>query len=695
MSRSEPRRLPAAGRGRADILFVPPITNPVFTNDIERFMPLGLLALAANLRVEGLAAEVFRPDRPLFRFQDYTATAIDIVRRETPIVGFSTWCHSYPTALLLARELKRLRPELHLVFGGPQATLLDVETLERHPSVDVILRGEADQTIAPLVHCLLAGAGPAELAAIPGLSFRQVGAGGTIQRNPMGPLADLDRLPVPAYDLISVDLASVSLDVGRGCPFKCTFCTTNDFFSKSYRVKSVARILAEMDIVHSLGGATRFGFTHDMFTLNRVFVGELCRALVAHREATGRDYRWSCSARIDCVSGELLAEMAEAGCHGIFFGIETGSQRMQTIIRKHLRVANGYTIVDRCRELGILPTTAFIAGFPEETPDDLDRTLTAAIEMTARGARPQISLLSLLPQTPLYERHHARLRFDAGVSNFSQVATIVAESGLIRQDPELFSSFYYLPVDCAERATLLRLGRVVDRLQNFQQTVRMLWPLLAEDLPRVSPIRKLAERLAHPSSEGETADEALLLIAGLSEYILAHGDYPFTAFVWDVFLAESAVALMMLRFMTRQVLSPRRGRWGKLSARFLPTDRLLAEDCWTVIHTRHELAKVRSGWARGTLAVAPPPAGSFRYLIVAASERSAGIFLIAPWQERLLSALGRGASVAELRTLAAPVAGGAAVRRLLSRLGRLGVVRSASAEAAAALEEAAPLAATG
>src|SRR5262249_8992500 len=120
------------------------------------------------------------------------------------------------------------------------------------------------------------------------------------------------------------------LELGRGCPFSCTFCSTNDFFRRRFRLKSPAHMIAEMRRVKETYGIDSFELVHDMFTVDRKRVVEFCEALIASQE----EFTWGCSARTDCVDEELIAFMARAGCRGIFFGIETGSRRMQRIIDK-------------------------------------------------------------------------------------------------------------------------------------------------------------------------------------------------------------------------------------------------------------------------------------------------------------------------------------------------------------------------
>ncbi len=86
---------------------------------------------------------------------------------------------------------------------------------------------------------------------------------------------------------------------------------------------------------HKLG-VTGLGISHDMFTLNKEFIAEFTGQVSARNKLHKVPFTWTCSARTDCVSEEMLVQMKESGCKAIFFGIESGSERIQKEIRKNL-----------------------------------------------------------------------------------------------------------------------------------------------------------------------------------------------------------------------------------------------------------------------------------------------------------------------------------------------------------------------
>ncbi len=424
---------------------------------------LGILSLAAVLEGRGVSLSVFDLNRTFLGLKTSADVRLDeefaeigasyIAAKHADIYGFSSICSSYPLTLRIAKRLKAVRPESMILLGGPQASVVDIQTLSSFPFVDLILRGEAEQTLLLLLDQL---EGEQRLDQVPGLSYR---VGKQPRRNSNAPVIEnLDELPSPAYhltnDLGGRDIATIEL--GRGCPFACTFCSTNDFFRRNFRLRSPQRVLRDMRMIAATYSIRNFKLVHDMFTVDRRRVAAFCEAMVASRD----EFTWSCSARTDCVDEELLALMTRGGCRGIFFGVETGSDRMQKIINKNLDPKRAEEILDETERLGIYSTVALITGFPDETPEDLRQTIRIFMH-SARCPKssPQLNLLAPLADTPLYSKHKHELVLEELCSGMSRQGRSKNEEDfqLIRSYPDIFPNFYSIPTRNLERACLIEL----------------------------------------------------------------------------------------------------------------------------------------------------------------------------------------------------------------------------------------------
>jgi len=352
------------------------------------FAPVGLLSIAAMLRRDRptFHCELYDVNRrilagvlPLDR-GFYKAAAADLCAGGPDVIGFMTECDSYHHVLQIVEAVKEIRPSCAIVLGGPHASVVARETIERCKAVDVVVVGEGEISFPILLDALSSGS--------------KVPVAGTMTRGCPDGVTDggtrelierLDDLPFPAYDLYHPDSGEeIFVEVGRGCPFKCEFCSTAPFWKRRHRVKSPERVLREIQLLCELFGTSRVHFTHDLFTTDRDWVGAVCETLIA----AGVPVRWTCSARTDTVDSSLLSLMARAGCNAIYFGIESGSARILREIHKEIPLDQSFAIIEACHREQITPNVGFIVGFPTEDERSLRETLSTYERALRSRCRP-------------------------------------------------------------------------------------------------------------------------------------------------------------------------------------------------------------------------------------------------------------------------------------------------------------------
>lgn len=433
---------------------------------ISEHAPIGTLSLAAVLEQKGIDLQVVDLNRSYYAYLRDKEVAVDfcsfvshtLEKSECDVFGFSTICSSYPLTIRIAQEVKRTHPASAIVLGGPQASVVDVQTMRVFEFIDYILRGEAEDTFPSLLDVI--GERPERLqhgcTSIPGLTFRTAGK---VVRNPAAQvILDLDRLPMPSFHLYP-ELKTchyVPLELGRGCPFACTFCSTNDFFRRRFRLKSAEKMIEQMTQIKRTYGIDTFDLIHDMFTVDRKRVVGFCEALLTCPEK----FYWNCSARTDCIDDELIALMAEAGCRGIFFGIETGSPRIQKSIGKNLDLSDAALRIESADRHKISTTASLITGFPDENESDLKETVGFLMDsMRFDHTDPQLHILAPLAGTPIHERYGNQLRLDDIMSDmsFQGWRQDPADRALIERHPEVFPNFYAVPAPQLDRQFLKEL----------------------------------------------------------------------------------------------------------------------------------------------------------------------------------------------------------------------------------------------
>jgi len=422
---------------------------------------LGILNLGAVLEARRQAVRIIDLDQAYLEYLDsrngvssFAEQAAHLISADpADVYGFSSICSSYPLTIRIAKAVKDARPESLVLFGGPQASVVDRQTLAAFPCIDLVLRGESETTL-PILLDELAGEG--QLSRVPSLTFR---CGSEPCRNVSAPvIEDLDTIPPPAYHLTGglQGANKASLELGRGCPFACTFCSTNDFFRRKFRLRSPDRVIRDMREIASIYGIQQFELVHDMFTVDRRRVVSFCEAMIA----SGDGFEWSCSARTDFVDDKLLDLMARAGCVGIFYGVESGSQRLQKIFDKGLDVEQARQVVNASEQRGMRSTVSLITGFPEETEDDLRLTLRMFI-FSARHPQstPHLNILAPLAETPIHLKYRDQMTLGDLCSDISQQGPIQdpEDWDLIERHAEIFPNFYLLPTPHLDRERLLEL----------------------------------------------------------------------------------------------------------------------------------------------------------------------------------------------------------------------------------------------
>jgi radical SAM superfamily enzyme YgiQ (UPF0313 family) len=446
---------------------------------ISPYVPLGLLSVATVLDRSNFDVRIIDVTQP-YSTLDSTAAAEMILNQEPGIIGFSTICNWYPLTLQVAELCKQKRPGSIIVLGGPQASVTDVTTIRSFPYIDVIMRGECEHNITPLFSAISSGQC---IHDIPGITFRD---GTQIVRTVQAPLtAVLDDLPLPDYSLMPEieNFDSLPIEVGRGCPFRCTFCSTKGFFQRRFRFRKTEYLLKLIVDLHEKYGICRFEFVHDNVTVSKEKMLELCNGM----KQLGLDARWTCSARVDCLDRELIDRMAEAGCEGIFMGIETGSKRMQRVIGKRLNLDKVAKVIERISDRAIRFTASFIMGFPDETLEDLEMTIRLMTLLRFKGNGSeivQLHMLSPAPGTEMYEENKSNLFFDGHIPDTAFADLTEDMRAIVENHLEVFASFGYYGTKHLDRQFLLKVNFVfLSLLYLFPYTTLALLQSMGSSFP--------------------------------------------------------------------------------------------------------------------------------------------------------------------------------------------------------------------
>ncbi|MGC1550621.1 MAG: radical SAM protein [Rhodanobacter sp.] len=425
-----------------NLLFEGDINNPKF--DLQPH--LGLMSLVGVAERLGHRAEILDPKREIALGRTSLSSRLtgdllnSIQKKNFDIIGFTALGCNFPFVVNLAKRVRRSYPDKKIVLGGPHATILHQEVMGAFPWFDIIFRHEAEETFARYLQMQ----DHQNLHLISGVTYRT--PEGEVKINHGKPIIqDLNVLPrhqYDAYDFRETPVDFMRIEAGRGCPFSCTFCSTATFFGREYRLRSPESIKQDMLFLNEKYGISAFRLNHDLFTVNKKKVAEICEVIKPLA------FTWGCSARADCVDTPLLETMAEAGCDRIYLGVEAGSRRMQKITRKNLDLSLVPEVLETTERLKMRTVTSFIVGYPEETEDDFKETLKMAVDLHCREAglnTSQIHVLTPEPGTDLMEKNADVLFSDPDPTGFNIPTLNEDEVELVEAHPSIFSNYLAFP----------------------------------------------------------------------------------------------------------------------------------------------------------------------------------------------------------------------------------------------------------
>jgi radical SAM superfamily enzyme YgiQ (UPF0313 family) len=281
-------------------------------------------------------------------------------------VGATSVTMNFYEAQKILHDVKSCNPEIITMMGGPHASFAAEQILCQYPEIDLILIGEAEDTIAEITPVLKQ---KNKWSDIRGLAYRENGDVIITGKRPF--IDDVDRINLPARRLLPISRYRalgfpVSMITSRGCPNACIFCLGRKMVGAKIRRRAADRVLDEIEQILDFG-FERINIADDLFTSDKKIVLEICQGINKRNLKFG----WSAFARVDTVNPEILASMAAAGCDSVSFGVETGDPQMLKRIRKGIKLEHAAPAVQMCKDAGIVPHVSFIVGLPGETPETM------------------------------------------------------------------------------------------------------------------------------------------------------------------------------------------------------------------------------------------------------------------------------------------------------------------------------------
>lgn len=390
------------------LLINPPIREWAKPN----VLPLGLGYIASVLKGSGHEVEVLDINAHRWNSEEVEEK---IKNTEFDVAGIGSIVTVYKYVKWLIRVLKKYHRGKKIIVGGSVGTSIPFIILEK-TEADIVCIGEGEDTILELIDALQNGN---QLSSVKGIYFKS--EDGKINKNSARQtIKNLDAIPFPAWDIFPMDIylknpvgapnrnkwidgssdnnnvLSMNLSATRGCPYKCIYCY-HDFMGHGWRHRSPPNIVKEMKILRDKYGVEYFHFVDDEFCLKKEFVYDFCKNF---KKEFNNNFTWGCAGRVNLMTEDLLATMADAGCVLIGYGIESGSQQMLNIMKKGVAVERAKEVIRLTKKYLGWADCSFMIGTPGETRETIQETIDFCKEL---DLNPEVVFFSTpYPGTELY-----------------------------------------------------------------------------------------------------------------------------------------------------------------------------------------------------------------------------------------------------------------------------------------------------
>lgn len=351
-----------------------------------------------------------------------------------------------PYVLFVLRENREAIRGKTIILGGTGPSEIAEEILQRFDFIGYVVKDRDPAILATLLTHLESGQ---ETLSINGVVQRH---GEKLHYAPAN--ADffhnyvLPEKPFPNQELAR----TFYLITVEGCPYKCTFCDATQFLERRLHYRNMDDVVAEIKwALDRMGKGVTFFIVDEAFIVKRKWVLQFCETLKAHR----LDIKWRCYGRIDRVDEELLAILRDAGCTGMYYGIEGGTDAILDKVKKNfgMKIAMERLILAKKYIRDV--TASFIWGYPFESHEDFLHTLAAIHGLHHKGIITQLHQLAPVRNTEIYREYRDMVVFSKNNTHSSVTKPLAIEPQayrlFIEENADIFLAYSSFATPDTER----------------------------------------------------------------------------------------------------------------------------------------------------------------------------------------------------------------------------------------------------
>ncbi len=439
-------------------LIRPPSVVARYALTLNGTPPLSLAYLAGGLTAAGHDVQVidavgealeamhpgYRPDIVINGLS--VAEIVTRIRPDTQFVGISClFSHEWPVIRELIAAIARRLPLVPIVLGGEHASALPELCLDEAPALQACALGEGEETVVELLDACL---GKRALATVAGIVFRT--HEGPHRTDARRRILDVDRLPAPRWDLTPIERYldggfSFGVDRGRtmpllatrGCPYRCTFCSSPQMWTTRYTTRAPALVVDEIEDYVRRYRVEAVDFYDLTAIIEREWILEFCRLL----DERGLQIIWQLPSgtRSEALDEPVLRAMYRSGCRNVSYAPESGSPQTLEAIKKKVKLDRMEASMRAAVKVGLNVKANILIGFPDEREQNLRETLRFIRRMARIGVHDvSVWTFSPYPGSELFEHlrtagHFPRLDDDyyASLLSYSDVSGAVSHAAAL------------------------------------------------------------------------------------------------------------------------------------------------------------------------------------------------------------------------------------------------------------------------
>ena len=363
---------------------------------MKPYPPLGLLYVSGYLKSKNISNDVFDTT-----FSNQTTQLEFILEKKPKVICIYT---NLMTKIEVIKLMRILKTETYnfpkIVLGGPDVTY-NVENYLK-AGADFLVIGEGEETTFELYQAIINNS---DIHQINGIAFLENNL--VIQTETRTKFKELNELPLPNREAISMQKyletwknnhgkSSMTISTQRGCPYTCKWCSTA-VYGQSYRRRPAHLVVEEMKMLKEKYNPDAIWFVDDVFTISHKWLTEFHSEIIKQNAIIP----FECITRAERLNDEILQLLKEIGCFRIWIGAESGSQKIIDLMDRRVDINHVKKMIQDTNAIGIKTGTFVMVGYPEETIEDIDKTIRYLKE--AKPTEYTITIAYPIKGTSLYK----------------------------------------------------------------------------------------------------------------------------------------------------------------------------------------------------------------------------------------------------------------------------------------------------